>query len=111
MASSSARPWVRAGRPRTVKRSVLVGDIATDPLWADFRDLALAHGLRACWSTPILSSDGRVLGTSPSTIAKPRTPTPYEQNIIEQITHLASIAVEREESEAALRQARRISRT
>jgi signal transduction histidine kinase len=87
------------------KESVLVVDIATDPLWADFRDLALAHGLRACWSTPILSSDGRVLGTFAIYYREPRTPTPYEQNIIEQITHLASIAVEREQSEAALRQA------
>src|SRR5258706_1951322 len=42
---------------------VTVCDIAADPLWADYRDLALAHGLRACWSAPILSSEGRVLGT------------------------------------------------
>ncbi len=42
---------------------VIVSDIATDPLWADYRELALAHSLRACWSTPMLSSDGRVLGT------------------------------------------------
>jgi signal transduction histidine kinase len=87
------------------KESVLVGDIATDPLWADFRDLALAHGLRACWSTPILSSDGRVLGTFAIYYREPRIPTPYEQNIVEQITHLASIALEREQAETALRQA------
>jgi signal transduction histidine kinase len=87
------------------KESVVVSDIAADPLWADFRDLALAHGLRACWSTPILSSEGKVLGTFAIYYREPRTPTPYEQNVIEQITHLASIAVEREQSEAALRQA------
>src|SRR5882762_5840638 len=84
---------------------VIVADIATDPLWADYRELALAHGLKACWSTPILSSDGKVLGTFAVYYREPRTPTPYEQNVIEQITHLASIAVEREQSEAALRQA------
>jgi len=84
---------------------VVVGDIATDPLWADYRDLALGHGLRACWSTPILSSEGRVLGTFAIYYREPRTPTPYERNIIERITHLASIAVEREQAEAALRQA------
>jgi signal transduction histidine kinase len=84
---------------------VIVSDIATDPLWADFRDLALGHGLRACWSTPILSSEGRVLGTFAIYYREPRTPTPYEHNVIEQITHLASIAVEREQAEAALRQA------
>src|SRR6185369_15652241 len=42
---------------------VVVEDIATDPLWADYRALALPHGLRACWSSPIKSRDGRVIGT------------------------------------------------
>jgi signal transduction histidine kinase len=83
---------------------VIVSNIATDPLWSDFRDLALGHGLRACWSTPILSSEARVLGTFAIYYREPRSPTPYEHNIIEQITHLASIAIEREQAEAALRQ-------
>jgi PAS domain S-box-containing protein len=83
---------------------VVVSDIVTDPLWADFRDLALTHGLRACWSTPILSSEGRVLGTFAIYYREPRTPTAYEQNIIERITHLASIAVERDQAERALRE-------
>jgi C4-dicarboxylate-specific signal transduction histidine kinase len=87
------------------REPVVVSDIATDPLWADFRDLALGHGLRACWSTPILSSEGRVMGTFAIYYREPRTPTPHEHNIIEQITHLASISVEREQAEAALRQA------
>jgi signal transduction histidine kinase len=84
---------------------VIVSDIATDPLWADFRSLALAHGLRACWSVPILSSEGRVLGTFATYYRETRSPTPQERNLIEQITHLASIAVEREQAEEALRQA------
>jgi signal transduction histidine kinase len=84
---------------------VIVSDIATDPLWADYRALASEHGLRACWSTPILSSAGRVLGTFAIYYREPRTPAPYEHNVIEQITHLASIAVEREQAEEALRQA------
>ena len=41
---------------------VISSDIATDPLWDDYRHLPLAHGLRASWSTPILSSEGKVLG-------------------------------------------------
>ena len=45
------------------KSPVYVADIMTDPLWTDFRDLAAEHGLRACWSTPILSRGGEVLGT------------------------------------------------
>jgi PAS domain S-box-containing protein len=85
---------------------VIVSDIATDPLWADFRDLALPHGLRACWSRPILSSEGTVLGTFATYYREPRSPTPQEHNVIEQIAHLASIAVEREQA-AAEREARR----
>jgi PAS domain S-box-containing protein len=84
---------------------VIVSDIATDPLWADYRDLALAHGLRACWSSPILSSEGRVLGTFATYYREPRSPTPQEHNVIERITHLASIAIEREQGEEVLRQA------
>jgi signal transduction histidine kinase len=84
---------------------VIVSDIATDPLWADYRDLALAYGLRACWSTPILSSAGKVLGTFAVYYREPRNPTPHENELIEQITHLASIAVEREHAEEALHKA------
>ena len=82
---------------------VIVADIATDPLWADYRDLALPHGLRACWSTPILSSEGRVLGTFAVYYREPRSPTPQDQSVIEQINHLASIAIEREQAEEKLR--------
>jgi PAS domain S-box-containing protein len=87
------------------KEQVIVSDIAADELWVDYRDLALAHGLRACWSTPILSSDGQVLGTFAIYFREPRSPTPQEHNLIEQITHLASIAIEREQAEDALRHA------
>jgi GAF domain-containing protein len=45
------------------REPVIVVDIASDPLWRDFRDLALSHGLRSCWSTPIFSDDDDVLGT------------------------------------------------
>src|SRR6195256_2772394 len=83
---------------------VMVRDIATDPLWADFRDLALAHGLRACWSTPIRSSDGKVLGTFATYYREPRSPTTQDHNLIEQVTHLASIAIEREQAEEVLRE-------
>src|SRR3989441_947895 len=81
------------------KEPVIVSDIAQDPLWADYRDLALPHGLRACWSTPVLASDGRLLGTFAIYSREPRSPTPQQQNIIEQITDLASIAIERKRAE------------
>ena len=81
------------------KERVIVSDIAQDPLWADYRDLALPHGLRACWSTPVLASDGRVLGTFAIYSREPSSPTPPQQSIIEQITDLASIAIERKRAE------------
>src|SRR5438128_57030 len=84
---------------------VIVSDIASDPVWADYCALALAYGLQACWSTPILSSAGKVLGTFAIYYREPRSPTPQDHNLIDQITHLASIAVEREQAEEALRQA------
>jgi PAS domain S-box-containing protein len=90
------------------KEPVIVSDIATDPLWANFRDLALSHGLRACWSTPIFSSAGRVLGTFAIYYREPRSPTPQEHNVIEQITHVASIAIERKQAEEVLHEQARL---
>ena len=51
------------GTAAFTKSTVIVSDIALDPLWADYKDLALSHGLQACWSTPILCPSGEVLGT------------------------------------------------
>src|SRR5438477_1239406 len=97
---------------------VIVSDIATDPLWADFRDLALTHSLRACWSTPIFSSEGKVIGTFAMYYREPRSPSPREQDTIKHITHLAGIAIQRKlaetarrESEAYLAEAQRLSHT
>jgi PAS domain S-box-containing protein len=84
---------------------VVVSDIARDPLWTDYKDLALAHGLRACWSTPIISSEGKVLGTFAMYHREPGSPSPQEHDLIEQITHLAGVALERKRTEDALRQA------
>ena len=53
---------------------VIVSDIATDPLWADYRAAALSHSLRACWSTPIFSSEGKVNATFAMYYRKPRSP-------------------------------------
>src|SRR5438552_1122475 len=97
---------------------VIVSDIATDPLWADFRDLALAHSLRACWSTPIFSAEGKVIGTFAMYYREPRSPSALEQDTIKHITHLAGIAIQRKlaeaarrESEAYLAEAQRLSHT
>src|SRR2546422_8428352 len=84
------------------KEQVIVCDIATDPLWANYRELALAYGLRAGWSTPILSSDGSVLGTFAIYWREPRSPGPQHQQIIKQITHLTALAIERKRSAESL---------
>src|SRR6476659_10136511 len=84
------------------KEQVIVSDIATDPLWANYRELALAHGLRSGWSTPILSSDGSVLGVFGVYGREPRTPTPQHHHTIKQITHLASVAIERKQAAESL---------
>ena len=76
-------------------QQVVVEDIATDSLWTNFRDAALPHGLHARWSTPVFSSQGRVIATFAMYYHEPRRPTQRDQEIIEQITHLAGVAIER----------------
>jgi PAS domain S-box-containing protein len=85
-------------------QQVIVSDIATDPLWTDYRALALQHGLRACWSTPIRSDDGRVLGTFALYYREPRTPNVADFELIERMIHLTSIAIERKVAEQALQE-------
>src|SRR2546429_5970777 len=97
---------------------VIVSDIATDPFGADFRDPALGPPLPARWSTPIFSSQGKVIGTFAMYYREPRSPSPREQDTIKHITHLAGIAIQRKlaetarrESEAYLAEAQRLSHT
>lgn len=84
------------------RKQVIVADIATDPLWSAYSELALGHGLRACWSTPIQSADGRVLGTFAMYANAPRSPKPNELATIDRATYLASIAIERQQAEETL---------
>lgn len=86
------------------RRQVVVSDIASDPKWEDYRALALAHGLRSCWSAPILGREGSVLGAFAMYYRHVRRPSESEQRIVEAATHLASIAIERDASLRALRQ-------
>jgi GAF domain-containing protein len=71
----------------------------TDPLWADYRDLAAANGLRSCWSTPILSHQGAVLGAFAMYSATVREPAEAETRLIDVATHFAGIAIERKLAE------------
>src|SRR5437660_8220491 len=83
--------------------TVIVSDIAADPLWATYRHLPLAHGLRACWSTPIISSEGKVLGTFAMYFREPRSPTPQDLNVLEQVASLAAVAIKHKQAEESLR--------
>jgi PAS domain S-box-containing protein len=73
--------------------SVVVSDIATDPLWDPYRDLALPHGLRACWSSPIRGRRG-VLGTFAVYHGCPHRPDAREQRLVDRLTHLSSVAID-----------------
>ncbi len=84
-------------------KRVVVEDIATDPLWRDYKELALAHGLRACWSTPILSPAGDVLGTFALYRDEPHEPTQRERSLVEIATHLAAMAIERARADEDVR--------
>src|SRR5579864_2155908 len=93
------------------KQAVVASDIATDPLWDNFRQVALPHGLRACWSTPIASQDGRILGTFAVYYREPRTPDEEHLRIITSAKHLAGIAIEHDRAKAELRAAEARYRT
>jgi PAS domain S-box-containing protein len=81
-----------------LKEQVIVADVAADLQWDAYgwRPLALSYGLRACWSTPILSSEDAVLGTFALYSREPGGPPPQLQDVIGQMTHLAAVAIERQ---------------
>jgi PAS domain S-box-containing protein len=85
------------------KRAVLVSDIEADERWDDYRDAARAAGLRACWSTPILATDSRVLGTFALYYREPRAPTERDLRLIARASHIAGIAIQRRQLEEELR--------
>jgi len=83
-------------------KQVIVTDILTDPLWEDYRDLGTAAGLRACWSTPIMSGRGKVLGSFAMYYRKPQTPTGSESRLTDVATHIAALAIEHQKTLEAL---------
>ncbi|MFD9702491.1 GAF domain-containing protein [Lentzea sp. NPDC059081] len=87
------------------REPVIVTDIATDPFWDDFRDLAERAGLGACWSTPILARDGSLLGTFAMYHPAPRVPQDTDLALIEVFTGTAALAIERHHIEQAKRAA------
>jgi PAS domain S-box-containing protein len=95
---------MQSGRP------VIVTDINVDPLWDVLRDEALANGLRACWSTPILSSQKKVLGSFAMYCDTARGPSREELRLVETAADLAGAAIDHHRSQEALRQSEQRNR-
>jgi len=75
-------------------KQVIVKDIATDPLWENYKSLALVEGLRSCWSTPIFGVTNDLLGTFAIYYKEPRKPTPHDLQLIDEIVGLTATAIE-----------------
>jgi signal transduction histidine kinase len=103
------RPAHRAAGPcglaASLKTQVIVPDVDSDARWDahGWRTLALSHGLRSCWSSPILARDQEALGALAFYQREAASPTPFQRDLIRQLTHIASIAVERTRAEDALK--------
>ena len=84
--SAAAAAWSR--------ESLVARDIASDPNWAGLREIALAQGLRACWSTPVLGNDGQVLGTFSVYYREPQTPAARDRESIDRALVVTRVALE-----------------
>jgi diguanylate cyclase (GGDEF)-like protein/PAS domain S-box-containing protein len=78
---------------------IIVTDIMEDPFWDDYRSIAASYGLRACWSTPIFSSQGTVLGSFAMYYREPRSPREDDLRLADMASHMAGIAIERHQAE------------
>jgi GAF domain-containing protein len=100
-------PCVMAARDKV---QVIMSDVASDTRWRNsWRKLAQAHGLRSCWSTPIVSQAGKALGTFALYSREPGSPDPSQLELIAQFSNIASIAIERAQRDKARRGARKPS--
>jgi PAS domain S-box-containing protein len=112
--------WGSCGPAAYFARQVIVSDVMSSPLFNNFREtvMPLFPSLRAVWSSPIISSEGKVMGTFAMYYREPRSPSQHDQEIIAQITHLAGVAIQRklteeklQRSEAYLAEAQRLAHT
>jgi formate hydrogenlyase transcriptional activator len=93
------------GAAAYLRQPVFIADALSHPNWEGFRDVVLQSGLRAAWSTPILSHDGKVLGTFCMYYREVRRPGPDDIQLIDYASRIAAIAIERDRSQVALRSA------
>ncbi len=82
-------------------KPVIVTDISTDPLWDEYRNFAWAIGVAACWSTPILSREGKVLGSFAMYTRERRAPNELERHLTAVATKLAALALQHRHSSGA----------
>jgi PAS domain S-box-containing protein len=88
----------------TTRQTVVVPAVAADPKWGKFQEFAEPLGIRSCWSTPIFSHEGKVLGTFAHYYFEARDPSPRDERMVELLTRAAAVAIERSRAEAALRE-------
>ncbi|WP_078596008.1 EAL domain-containing protein [Evansella clarkii] len=89
------------------KERVIVKDITKDPLWNEFQSLGVSHGLRSCWSEPILSSEGKILGTFALYHSFPNEPSADDVQIIETFTYITAMALEHKKTDEKLSESER----
>ena len=85
-------------------QTVVAPDLMNDPKWVNFRPFAEPLGIRSTWSKPIVSSNGKVLGTFAHFYFEPRDPSPRDERMVDLLTRAAAVAIERSRAEAALRE-------
>ncbi len=95
------------GTAAFLRQTVVVEDIATDPTWAEWRDLALGLGWQACWSVPVLDEDGSVLATFAAYARRARGPSVEELELLEGAADFASILITQDRRRAELERANR----
>ncbi|MDQ2652515.1 MAG: GAF domain-containing sensor histidine kinase [Chloroflexota bacterium] len=95
------------GTAAYLQQPVIACDIATDPRWADWQQLATAHSFRACWSVPVFNREaGEVLGTFAVYYQEPRAPAEDDLDLVERVSDLAGVAILHDRERAALLQAK-----
>src|SRR5260370_41274986 len=98
------------GAAAYVRQPVFVSDVLSHRHFANFKDLIVRTGMRASWSSPIMSHDGRVLGTFGMFYREVRGPGPTEIQLIDYASRIAGIAIEQKRAEERLRQCERYLR-
>ncbi len=91
------------GTAAFLRKPVYTKDTGVDALWEDCRDIAVRNGLRAIWSTPILSDDNAVLGTFAMYYGEPRLPSTDHIHLIDMATQMVRVAIEAKSNEELLR--------